>query len=106
MGQRHTLAGKLASLAALAAFALPQAVRAQTVDDFFLLSTSVAPNVVLLFDNSDAMNQIEWHPSYDQTQTPSCANWSNTTTYTFTKDSKNVTACGHTRDIYGPNNPT
>ena len=34
-------------------------------DDLFLLQASVAPNVVLFMDNSDSMNQIEWHPAFD-----------------------------------------
>ena len=39
-------------------------------DDLFLLRSAVAPNVVLFMDNSDSMNQIEWHPAFDPEQTP------------------------------------
>jgi len=39
-------------------------------DDLFLLQASVAPNVVLIMDNSDSMNQIEWHPAFDPDQVP------------------------------------
>ena len=51
-------------------------------DDLFLLSTSVAPNVVMLLDNSASMMQIEWHPAYDQ-KVPSatCTDWDDTLTY-------------------------
>src|SRR5215468_7842210 len=110
MGHRHTLAGRLAALGALAALALPRSAPAQTVDDFFLLSTSVPPNVILVFDNSYAMNQIEWHPAYDPTATPSCTQWNNNTTYSLRSDQKNLTYCAatgnHKRTIYAPHNPT
>ncbi len=39
-------------------------------DDLFLLQASVAPNVILLMDNSDSMNQIEWHPAFDPEKVP------------------------------------
>src|SRR6185436_5844929 len=103
-------ASKLAAIGVLTALVLPAAAPAQTVDDFFLLSTSVAPNVVLYLDVSSNMNQIEWHPSYDPTQTPSCTQWNNSTTYTFTSDDKDLVYCAatgaHKRTIYAPNNPT
>jgi Tfp pilus tip-associated adhesin PilY1 len=110
MAKMNHRARIFAAIAALTALALPNDVAAQTVDDFFLLSTSVAPNVVLYLDVSSNMNQIEWHPSYDPSATPTCAQWSNTTTYTFTSDQKNLTYCAatgaHKRTIYAPNNPT
>jgi hypothetical protein len=85
-------------------------VPAQTVDDFFLLSTSVAPNVVLYLDVSSNMNQIEWHPSVRSDADASCTHWDNSTTYTFTSDDKNLVWCAatgaHKRTIYAPNNPT
>ena len=68
----------------------------QTVDDFFLLSTSVAPNVILFLDVSSNMLQIEWHPAYDPTATPSCTHFDNNTTYTYTSDDKNLTYCAAT----------
>jgi hypothetical protein len=79
---------------------------AETADDIFLLSTSVPPNVVLFIDNSNAMNQIEWHPAFDPTATPTCANWDNTTTYSSAGLGNNETACGRTRTIFKPVNPT
>ncbi len=39
-------------------------------DDLFLLQASVAPNVILFIDNSDSMNQIEWHPAFDPDKVP------------------------------------
>jgi hypothetical protein len=39
-------------------------------DDLFLLRAAVAPNVVLFMDNSDSMNQIEWHPAFDPEKVP------------------------------------
>ena len=39
----------------------------------FLLTTSVAPNVVLIIDNSYRMNQIEWHPAFDPDAASTCA---------------------------------
>lgn len=79
---------------------------AQTVDDLFLLSTSVPPNVVLFIDNSLAMAQIEWHPAYDPMATPTCANWDNDTTYSTAALGNTETACGRTRTIFAPVNPT
>ena len=32
-------------------------------DDIFLLTTSVSPLVVLLLDNSESMQHVEWHPA-------------------------------------------
>jgi hypothetical protein len=110
MASMISRARKLAAIAAFAALALPNSAPAQTVDDFFLLSTSVAPNVILYLDVSSNMNQIEWHPSYDPTQTPSCTHWDNSTTYTFTSADKDLVWCAatgaHKRTIYAPNNPT
>jgi len=108
MSQRHHRAGISATLAVLVALAIPQLIAAQTVDDYFLLSTSVAPNVILLFDNSYNMNQIEWHPAYNPQLTPSCANWSNTTTYSSASlpSSAKVCAANKSRTIYAPSNPT
>lgn len=82
---------------------------AETVDDIFLLSTSVSPNVILFIDNSNAMNQIEWHPEFDPTATPTCAHWDNDTIYSAPGDLGNTeTACSpsRTRTIFRPVNPT
>jgi type IV pilus assembly protein PilY1 len=39
-------------------------------DDLFLLQAAVAPNVILLMDNSASMNNIEWHPAFDPEKVP------------------------------------
>jgi hypothetical protein len=36
-----------------------------TEGDIVLLTTDTAPNVILLMDNSQSMNHIEWHPAFD-----------------------------------------
>lgn len=68
-------------------------------DDTALFSTSAPPNVLILQDNSGSMNNLVWHPAYDPTQTPSCANWNNAAEY---QSSSNVTLtrCGKTRTVY------
>jgi type IV pilus assembly protein PilY1 len=77
---------RIATLGAglLAAAALLPAVTA--ADDTALFSNSVAPNVMILLDNSISMRQIVWHPDYDPTATPSCANWDNDTLYEYGSD--------------------
>lgn len=93
--------------------AAPQGARSQSADAFgddtFLLTTSVAPNVILLMDNSQSMNQIEWHPDFDPEADPAsygCAEFDNDTEYAFTS-SASETHCGSgNRTIYAPNNPT
>jgi len=57
-------------LAALACVLVPTSVGAQSGDDLFLLQAAVAPNVILFMDNSDSMNQIEWHPAFDPEKVP------------------------------------
>ena len=34
-------------------------------DDTSLFSTSVAPNVLLVADNSGSMEHVVWHPAFD-----------------------------------------
>jgi type IV pilus assembly protein PilY1 len=86
-------------------------------DDTFLISTSLSPNVILIMDNSESMNQIEWHPAFDQEATPVCAHWDNSTDYNFdalktefgipaNPTSISVTVadvnCGRTRTLWDP----
>ena len=111
MDHMNHRARKLATIAALAAFALPSAAPAQTVDDAFLLTTSVAPNVVLIFDNGARMSQIEWHPAFDPDVASTCAAFSPTSDYSegssavvagYPGDigSATETWCGNTRKIF------
>jgi len=60
---RHRLAalGRLVALCALAALAAPGAPSA---DDTAVFSAAVAPNVLLVIDNSGSMNEIIAHPAY------------------------------------------
>src|SRR5687767_12150445 len=104
-------ASRLAAITALAALVFPSAAPAQTVDDAFLLTTSVAPNVVMIFDNGARMNQIEWHPAFDPDASSTCAAFSPTSDYAqgssatvgaYPGDIGNNTEtwCGNTRNIF------
>jgi hypothetical protein len=57
-------------LAAFCCLLIPASASAQSADDLFLLQSAVAPNVILFMDNSDSMNQIEWHPAFDPEKVP------------------------------------
>ncbi len=57
-------------LAAFCCLLMSASASAQSGDDLFLLQSSVAPNVILFMDNSDSMNQIEWHPAFDPEKVP------------------------------------
>jgi hypothetical protein len=123
MDERHSTPCTLVSLLLAYALLVPSAVQAaQPVvapppldaggDDIFLIQSSVAPNVILLIDNSESMGHIEWHPAFDQTSVPTCAAFTDGTnyiaedlalTYGFPNaDEFTVTECGNTRKIYDP----
>ena len=57
-------------LAAISCILISALASAQSGDDLFLLQSAVAPNVILFMDNSDSMNQIEWHPAFDPEKVP------------------------------------
>jgi type IV pilus assembly protein PilY1 len=57
-------------LATICCVLISASASAQSGDDRFLLQSAVAPNVVLFMDNSDSMNQIEWHPAFDPEKVP------------------------------------
>ncbi len=109
MHRNHERMGrKLVALAAALGLAYapmsPRPAGAQSADDIFLLTTATAPNVVLLMDNSEAMNHIEWHPKFDpDAGSYGCSDFTNGTEYTYT-GSKPVeeTHCGNTREIFVP----
>ena len=64
------------------ALGLARSAQAQsTGDDLFLVTTNLAPNVILIQDNSVSMNHIEWHWDFDPTATPDCSYWDNDTEY-------------------------
>jgi len=82
-------------------------------DDQFLISTSIAPNVILLMDNSESMSQIEWHPAFDQTViSPTCSDFTDTTNYVANdlaalygqpnQPDFTATHCGNTRTLWDP----
>ncbi len=75
------------------------AATAQTEDDIFLFTSSVAPNVLVALDNSASMNHIVWHPAFDPQLVYDCAFYDPTTTYGFSS-SGTVTVCGRTRRVY------
>ena len=88
-------------------------------DDLFLIQAAVEPNVVLVMDNSDSMNAIEWHPSFDPGKTPDATYCSSSsdfggaldpnTIYTVTGNVNNAscdTPNRGNRTVYGPNSPT
>ena len=130
MQHRHSPRHALATLLVACALLLPAVAGAMSGattpepppldaygDDLFLLSTSLAPNVILIMDNSESMNQIEWHPAFDQEAVPVCAHWDNDTDYTFqdlqaefgiggSPTSMSVTVadvnCGRTRTLWDP----
>ena len=81
-------------------------------DDLFLLTTSVSPNAVLIMDNSDSMNEIEWHEDFDPSAASyGCNAFVNNAVYEGNTlasmlGTKTPNICGNTRQIYLPNNPT
>lgn len=63
--------GRLGLLATIALLAVPALARAG--DDTDLFSTvSVPPNVLLLVDNSQSMNNLVWHPDFDPSKPTAC----------------------------------
>ncbi len=98
---RATRVLALSAFAALVLAPLPAATI--NGDDVFLLTTSVAPNVILLFDNSDSMAQIEWHPAFDQSVVPAgCAEFDDATQYDASTFANEETHCGNTRKLWDP----
>ena len=89
---RHTVAA-----AALAVGLLVPTQAARTEDDTALFSVTVAPNVMLLIDNSGSMNELVWHPDYNPATTYSCTGF--TADDSFSSATKTWTKCGHTRTL-------
>ena len=82
-------------------------------DDLFQLSTSLAPNVILIMDNSESMSHIEWHPAFDQAViSPTCNAFVDGTNYLASDlawgygfpnaDHWSQTECGNTRTLRDP----
>lgn len=71
-------------------------------DDTALFSTAqVAPNVLLLMDNSASMNHLIWHPAFDPAGSHSCNNWNPDVFFTADPNGGDITLtrCGNTRTI-------
>ncbi len=83
------------------ALALLTPGRAGRADDSVLFSTSVAPNVLIVADNSGSMAHTVWHPAFDPGVSPTPAWWCTTPagTHYVTSDT-NYTYCGKTRTLY------
>jgi type IV pilus assembly protein PilY1 len=62
--RRHRITKRILPLAAATAALLAPAGGGPLADDTALFANQVAPNVVLIFDNSQSMNHIVWHPAY------------------------------------------
>ena len=118
MGHRRAGRELLGAAAAALALALhpqvggaassPPAVTASG-DDLFLLTAATSPNVVLVMDNSPAMQQIEWHPAFDPDADPAtygCSYFDNATVYDASSINDSATICGHKRTVYAPMSPT
>jgi len=86
-------------------------------DDSTLFSTAVAPNVVLMIDNSGSMNHVVWHESYDSSvpaSTSGCTFFNDSWTYYVrssyywsgsnpndsTVEPGTYTICNNTREIF------
>jgi type IV pilus assembly protein PilY1 len=72
---------------------------AQTEDDIFLFTSSVAPNVMIQLDNSLSMNHIVWHPSFDPQGAYDCADFNPALDHGISSTG-NETHCGRTRKLY------
>jgi len=106
MKQQRTVTRTFAIAGAAVALLLPGVSGSVLGDDLFLLSTSVPPNVVIFIDNSNSMNQIEWHYAFDIDDTPAACDFDNDTMYDTNVLANSETHCGNTRTIFAPENPT
>lgn len=89
----------LGALAAALLLALPGTAGAQ--DDTVLFATAqVAPNVLVLMDNSGSMNHLVWHPAFDPTQTYGCTYYlPSEVIISPANNDFQLTRCGRTRTI-------
>ena len=73
-------------------------------DDLFLLTTSVAPNVLVVLDNSGSMDHLEWHENYDPADagTFDCTAFAEGATYWGWQFGSTFSICGRTRNMYKP----
>ena len=95
----HRISRIAASLCLLLGLAGASVATAQTEDDIFLFTSSVAPNVMVMLDNSALMNHIVWHPTFDKNGAHDCADFDPLLLYGITA-SADFTFCGRTRRLY------
>ena len=86
-------------LAIMAVAALGLSSSSGTADDTALFTAIVPPNVMMMIDNSGSMNNLVWHPAFDPTVTPTCRNYNDDTTYSFSGNLQ-FTVCGKNRKLY------
>ncbi len=70
-----------ALISALLLLASAPGALAQTEDDLFLFTSSIAPNVLIQLDNSGSMKHIVWHPAFDPDGSYDCSYYNPSTTY-------------------------
>jgi len=70
-----------------------------TASDADLFTANVAPNVVLMVDNSGSMNHVVWHEAFDPEVDPTCGVYDNSRTYYYSS-TLTFGQCGNTRTLY------
>ena len=92
----------LGALALLAALLAPGS--AGRADDTVLFSTSIAPNVMVITDNSGSMENIAWHPSFDPTLSAASYSCNAVAADQNISSDTSQTHCGITRTLYADSN--
>ena len=98
MQAAHTVNGRNLLLGVIVG--LLSSLTAFGAGDSDLFTASVAPNVMLMVDNSGSMEHIVWHPDFDATETPTCTEFSNDSNYRFSDFDNTSTECGNLCTIY------
>ena len=97
--RQRSLSAGAALISATLALAWVGSALAQTEDDLFLFTSSVAPNVLIQLDNSGSMNHIVWHPAFDPDGAYDCSYYNSNYTY-YLSSTITRTRCGRTRTLY------
>ena len=88
-----------ALISALLLLASAPGALAQTEDDLFLFTSSIAPNVLIQLDNSGSMKHIVWHPAFDPDGSYDCSYYNPSSTY-YTNSSYVQQRCGREIMLY------
>ncbi|MDP6981311.1 MAG: PilC/PilY family type IV pilus protein [Myxococcota bacterium] len=96
LGTRSSLLPALMGMVAIAVL-MPASATAQGDADLF--TANVAPNVVLMVDNSGSMNHVVWHEAFDPAVDPTCAVYNNDATYYYSS-TLSFSQCGNSRTLY------